>query len=170
MQVTPAPEPLTFTEQDDGVIHLHATQWVPRPLEEVFRFFSQPENLQVLTPANMQFQMLDDTPVGMREGLELHYKLRVKGLPLRWTSRITLWDPPHAFSDLQLKGPYTKWDHTHRFERDGSGTRVIDEVLYKAPGFAWMERLLVRPDIRKIFSFRQQTLQRLYGGSSTNLG
>lgn len=162
-------EPIQFTDQKDGSTVLRASQWVPRPLEEVFRFFSRPENLQTLTPADMQFVLLADTPVEMREGLELNYKLKVKGIPLRWTSGITLWNPPISFADTQLKGPYLKWDHTHRFERDGSGTRVIDEVHYKAPGFRWTERALVRPDIRRIFAFRHKTLEEMFQGSVPNL-
>lgn len=169
MNVAAAPDPITFTEKKDGSTLLRATQWVPRPLEEVFRFFSQPENLQTLTPSHVRFQLLSDTPVDMREGLELSYKLRVKGIPIRWTSRITVWDPPHAFADIQLKGPYRTWDHTHTFERDGSGTRVVDEVHYSAPGFRWMERHLVRPDIRKIFAFRHHTLETLFQDAVPNL-
>jgi ligand-binding SRPBCC domain-containing protein len=170
MNVSPSPEPLSFTERQDGTTHLLASQWIPRPIEEVFRFFSQPENLSTLTPAEMHFTMLTPSPVEMKEGQELSYRLKVKGIPIGWTSKITLWDPPHAFADLQLKGPYRTWDHTHRFERDGAGTRVLDEVIYHAPGFRWMERLIVRPDIRNIFSFRHQTLERLLSDTSSNLG
>jgi len=169
MKISPPPEPIEFTEQDDGSTLLHATLWVPRPIEEVFRFFSQPENLQTLTPANMKFHLLDEGPIEMREGLELSYKLRVKGIPIRWTSRITKWEPPFAFGDIQLKGPYNIWDHTHTFERDGSGTRVIDDVKYRAPGFRWMERYLVRPDIQRIFAFRHKTLETMFHGSHSNL-
>jgi len=170
MTLTPAPEPLKFTEKENGCTHLHASQWIARPIDEVFRFFSQPENLQVLTPANMHFRMVDETPVEMHEGRELSYKLKVKGIPIKWTSKITLWDPPHCFSDIQTKGPYTSWDHTHTFERDGSGTRVIDDVTYESPGFRWMERLLVRPDIERIFQFRHYTLEHVFGGTVPNLG
>ena len=161
MNATVPTPPIQFKELSDGSTYLHASQWIPRPVDQVFRFFSQPENLQNLTPANMKFQLLADTPVEMKEGLELSYKLRVKGIPMGWTSRITLWDPPHAFADIQLKGPYKTWDHTHRFSQDGSGTRVVDEVFYHAPGPRWLERAIVRPDIERIFTFRHSTLEEL---------
>ena len=170
MNVSAPPEPLQFIEQHDGTTHLLASQWISRPIEEVFRFFSQPENLKTLTPAENHFQLLNEPPITMKENLELSYSLKVKGVPLKWVSKITHWDPPHAFRDIQLKGPYTTWDHTHTFERDGSGTRVKDKVIYKAPGFRWMERKLVRPDIERIFRFRHETLTRLFEGSAPNLG
>jgi ligand-binding SRPBCC domain-containing protein len=169
MNVSTPPDPISFTEQDDGSTLLQASQWIPHPLEEVFRFFSQPENLQTLTPSHVKFQLLEETPVTMEEGRELSYRLRVKGIPIGWTSKITLWDPPNAFADIQIKGPYHMWDHTHTFEREGSGTRVIDKVIYKSPGFRWMERALVRPDIRKIFAFRHKTLESVFQGAVPNL-
>ena len=169
MDVSPPPEPLKFEEQSDGTIRLEATQWIQRPLEEVFRFFSQPENLHALTPTRMNVELLTTTPVDMRAGRQLTYRLRVKGLPIRWTSQIVRWDPPHSFRDIQLKGPYRKWDHTHRFERDGCGTRVIDDVRYSAPGPRWMERAWIRPDVRKIFQYRHRTLEGVFRAGVPNL-
>lgn len=169
MNVAARPEPLQFKELSDRTTYLHATQWVPRPLKEVFFFFSQPENLGRLTPPNMKFVLLNETPVHMKEGLELSYKIKAKGIPMGWTSQITNWDPPHSFSDIQLKGPYVSWDHTHKFSHEGSGTLVEDEVFYKAPGFRWTERLFIRPDIERIFRFRHQALEEILAGSDGSI-
>lgn len=138
-------------------------QWLPRPLEQVFPFFANALNLQRLTPPWLEFEVLTPGPIEMREGALIDYRLRVRGMPLRWRSRISLWDPPRAFVDDQVRGPYRRWHHVHRFERSGEGTRVIDEVEYAVWGGPLIDRLLVRPDIRRIFDYRRQALAREFG-------
>ena len=104
-------------------------------------------------------------PLEMRAGARIDYRLRVRGLPLRWQSEITAWEPPHRFLDEQRRGPYRLWVHEHTFvERDG-GTEVRDRVTYAVPGGWLVERLLVGPDVRRIFAFRRETLARLFGAA-----
>jgi ligand-binding SRPBCC domain-containing protein len=137
--------------------------WLPRPLEEVFAFFSDAGNLEELTPPWLRFEILTPRPIEMRVGALIDYRLRVRLLPLRWRSEITVWDPPRRFVDEQVRGPYRRWRHEHVFrERDG-GTLVEDHVEYAVLGGALVDRLLVRRDVEKIFAYRRERLADLMG-------
>lgn len=147
---------------------LHREMWVPLPLETVFAFFSNPANLELVTPPWVGFRILSKLPVAMKKGLLLDYAIRIHGIPLKWRSEITEWEPPLRFADLQIKGPYAIWHHQHKFEARHGGTLVIDEVEYAIP-LSWMpgsgliERFLVRPDVEKIFAHRRGALLRHFG-------
>ena len=98
----------------------------------------------------------------------IDYKLRLHGIPIRWQSEISIWEPPTRFVDRQTRGPYRLWHHEHSFvERDG-GTLVIDHVNYRPPGGRLVNRLFVVPDLRKIFGFRMQKLSELFGARLQN--
>lgn len=152
----------SFGIAENGASTLDAAQWVSAPLEEVFDFFSRPENLERLTPPRMNFSIRTEGPLEMREGLEITYRLKVYGLPLVWVSRITEWDPPRRFRDIQVKGPYRRWAHTHGFEEERGGTRIRDHVEYRVPGGRLVERLLVRRDLRNIFAYRHGKVSELF--------
>ena len=94
----------------------------------------------------------------MEVGTEIEYRLKLHGFPLGWKSRITAWDPPHRFVDEQIRGPYRRWEHEHRFEPSGEGTIVRDLVRYAVLGGWVVDRLFVRRDIDRIFSFRRKKL------------
>jgi ligand-binding SRPBCC domain-containing protein len=141
-----------------------STQVVPTPLEEVFAFFSDARNLEKITPPWLSFHVVTPGPIEMREGTIIDYELRVHGLPLRWRSEITRWDPPHAFVDEQLRGPYREWVHLHTFEEAEGGTRIGDRVTYAVPGGRLVERLLVRRDIERIFAHRSRVIRDLLAG------
>ncbi|MFT5123026.1 MAG: ligand-binding SRPBCC domain-containing protein [Kiritimatiellia bacterium] len=144
---------------------LHTEQWLPRPLTEVFEFFSQAANLEAITPPWMQFHIVDPS-VKMRQGIHIEYKLRIKGIPVRWVSEIPVWEPPHRFVDNQVKGPYQRWYHTHTFAEKDGGTLVTDHIAYTVPGGALINRWFVEPDVRKIFTYRREALTRRFGGAS----
>ena len=112
------------------VYKLNRELWVPRPLPDVFEFFSRAENLQRITPPWMMFRILTPGPIEMREGATIAYALRVRGIPLRWLTQIERWDPPFEFIDIQTKGPYKLWRHTHRFSEVEGGTLIVDTVEY----------------------------------------
>lgn len=137
-------------------------------LDAVFSFFSNAGNLEVLTPPWLRFRVLTEGEIPMSRGTQIDYRLRLHGLPLRWRSEITVWEPPHRFVDEQVIGPYRSWIHEHRFEvkqRPGREAVVIasDEVRYQAPGGALVERLLVAPDLKRIFAYRAARLRERFG-------
>ena len=138
------------------------------PLDAVFPFFSSAGNLEVLTPPWLRFRVLTEGEIQMTRGTQIDYRLRLHGLPLRWRSRITAWEPPHRFVDEQVIGPYRSWIHEHRFEvkeRPGRGPVVIasDEVRYQAPGGWLIDRFLVAPDLERIFRYRTARLRERFG-------
>ncbi len=145
---------------------LRRETFLPRPIEEVFAFFSAPENLETLTPPCLGFQIQTPQPISMAPGAIIEYRLRVRGVPVRWRTRIETWDPPHEFSDVQEKGPYRLWRHTHGFRAVPGGTVVEDVVRYALP-FGLLGRLvhwlLVRRDLNNIFDYRAVRLAELLG-------
>lgn len=95
---------------------LSAELYVPQARDEVFEFFADASRLQDSTPPWLHFHVLTPAPIVMHEGTMIDYRLRVHGLPMRWQSRISVWDPPYQFVDEQTRGPYRLWRHTHQFE------------------------------------------------------
>jgi ligand-binding SRPBCC domain-containing protein len=145
------------------IYELATWQWLPRPRPEVFAFFADAGNLERITPAFLHFVVLTPAPIEMRSGTVIDYRLRLRGVPLNWRSEITLWEPPRCFADVQRRGPYRQWDHTHTFEEEDGGTMVHDRVLYRLPGPAPLTRIvndiMVGPDTRRIFEFRHHALE-----------
>ena len=138
---------------------------VPRPRPEVFAFFADAANLEAITPPWLRFHVATPQPIEMRPGALIEYKLRVHGIPVRWTSEITAWEPPARFVDEQRRGPYRLWVHEHTFEdAPGGGTFVRDRVRYRVPFGRLANRLIVERDSRKIFAYRSEALLRLFGG------
>jgi len=142
-------------------------QWLPGPLGEVFPFFADARNLERITPPWLRFRILTPGPIEMTVGTRIEYKLRIRGVPLRWESEITVWEPPYRFVDEQRRGPYRSWIHTHRFVADGVGTRVHDDVVYSVWGGRVVDRLLVRRDVAKIFDYRRSVLSKMWPGRVT---
>ncbi|MDE3069335.1 MAG: SRPBCC family protein [Acidobacteriota bacterium] len=137
-----------------------------RSLDEVFAFFAQARNLELLTPSWLSFEVLTPEPIEMRRGTIIDYRLRLHGLPLRWRSRIEAWEPGRRFVDLQLRGPYRLWHHTHEFEACEGGTLIRDRVRYALPLGALGDlvgRLLVRRDLERVFDFRRTAIAGLLG-------
>lgn len=143
--------------------HLHAHQRVERPIEEVFSFFSDFRNLEAITPPWLNFAVEGASTATVRQGTEIDYRLRIRGVPMRWRSRISLWEPPLRFVDEQVVGPYRSWRHLHSFEPDGAATVARDWVEYRAPGGPLVQRLLIAPDLGRIFAFRARALTDLLG-------
>jgi ligand-binding SRPBCC domain-containing protein len=142
-----------------------ASQKIERPIDEVFAFFSKPENLERITPPWVGFRILTPPPIDLREGALIDYRIRLKGIPIRWRTEITTWNPPHGFVDTQLRGPYRRWVHTHTFREVDDGTLVGDHVDYAVPGGALIDRLFVRRDVDRIFAYRESVLADLFSGA-----
>jgi ligand-binding SRPBCC domain-containing protein len=137
---------------------LDSSLWLPRPIDEVFAFFADAHNLEALTPPRLHFRTVTPDPIILALGTRFEHRLRVRGVPLRWESEITAWDPPRRFVDQQRRGPYRFWIHEHCFAPRDGGTETSDHVEYGVPGGALVNYLLVAPDLRKIFSYRRQVL------------
>jgi ligand-binding SRPBCC domain-containing protein len=144
---------------------LSRRQLVPRPLAEVFGFFSNPANLARITPPWLGFRMVTP-PQEMREGLLIDYRIRPLGIPQRWRSVITLWDPPNRFVDEQVVGPYRAWHHLYEFHAVEGGTGIRDTVRYALP-LGLLGRLAhliaVRRQLTAIFAYRERTIADLFG-------
>ena len=147
--------------------HFESRLWLNRPRDEVFEFFSDPLNLEEITPAWLRFRVVSKLPSLMHRGAEIEYRLRIRGVPVGWRSRITVWDPPHRFVDEQVRGPYRMWIHEHRFVEDSGGTLCADNVSYVPPGGPLINTLFVERDIRKIFAYRSVRLQKIFEEAST---
>ena len=141
---------------------LERRQRIEAPIERVFDFYADTLNLEPLTPPWIHFEVTSLVPEKMEAGTLLDYKLRLHGVPIRWRTRIETWEPPVGFLDTQTRGPFSLWEHTHAFERDGdSATVVHDRVRYAlplGPLGAIAHRLFVRRDLERIFDYRRDTL------------
>lgn len=142
---------------------LRSELWLPRPVAEIFPFFADAANLERLTPPWLNFRILSPPPIPMGAGTLIDYRIVIHGIPLRWQSEITVWEPPHLFVDEQRRGPYRIWRHEHTFlERDG-GTMINDRVRYAVLFDPMVHCWLVRPDIERIFDFRTKRMRELFG-------
>jgi ligand-binding SRPBCC domain-containing protein len=143
---------------------------VPRPISDVFHFFSTAENLERITPPWLKFRIVTPLPIAMHEGARIEYQLRLRGFPLNWLTEIECWNPPFEFVDVQLRGPYSVWRHTHSFYEEERGTRVVDTVNYALP-FGPLgrlaHRLKVARDLSRIFDYREQKIRSLLAEPET---
>jgi ligand-binding SRPBCC domain-containing protein len=150
-------------------MHVHVLRREQRlelPPEEVFPFFADAGNLEAITPPLLSFRVVTPEPIEMRAGTFIQYALRLRGLPVRWDTLIQSWEPPHRFVDVQVRGPYRLWHHTHELEPldGGAATLMRDTVRYSLGFGAFGEiahRMLVRRDLEAIFDFRAQRVPRL---------
>ena len=140
---------------------LERTQQVAVELERAFEFFADPQNLAEITPPWLHFRILE-APERARRGALIRYRLRIKGVPVRWLTEITEWRPPHTFTDVQRSGPYRLWEHTHRLTPLAAGTEIYDHVRYRVPGGAVVDRVLVRPLLVEIFDYRRDRIAELF--------
>jgi ligand-binding SRPBCC domain-containing protein len=143
---------------------LEREQWIPRPLTEVFGFFARAENLGRITPPWLGFRIRTPLPIEMLVGARIDYTIRLAGLPLRWRTRIDVWEPERLFVDVQERGPYALWEHTHTFVPHAGGVLMGDRVRYALP-FGWLGRvthgLAVRSALAAIFDYRFQLVREL---------
>ncbi len=147
---------------------LERQQVVPCGKEEAFGFFSDAYNLELITPPFLRFKILDVRPAQLCRDALIDYRLVLHGFPIRWRTRIESWEPPHAFVDVQLKGPYALWHHTHTFESVDDGTLIRDRIRYRLP-LGTLGRIvagrLVEHDLRRIFDYRRDATARILGES-----
>lgn len=140
---------------------------VPRPI--VFAFFADAANLEAITPPELRFRITTPLPIEMQKDAIIDYSLSLRGIPFRWRTRIAAWEPPLRFIDVQERGPYALWEHTHTFDiAEDGGTLVRDRVRYRLPlgPLGTLVLPLVRRDLTRIFGYREVRVRHLLTGSS----
>ena len=156
------------TTEHMKIYTLHREQYLPIPIEEAWTFFSSAKNLSKITPPELGFEVLtklNDEPI--YAGMRIKYTVRpLLGIPLKWETLIKEVNAPYHFTDKQLKGPYSLWEHTHRFVSVSGGVRMTDEVKYSLP-LGWLGEVvhaaIVRGKLDDIFNFRKETLKQSFG-------
>ena len=144
------------------VHRLHRALQLPISLEQSWSFFSDPQNLQRITPPELGFDIRTDVSGGMHLGMLITYALLLPtGNRVTWVSEIKHVDPPHGFVDEQRFGPYRFWYHEHRFKACDQGFEATDTVHYALP-FGPLGKLahalFVKKQLRKIFDYRSSVL------------
>jgi ligand-binding SRPBCC domain-containing protein len=142
---------------------LNRSQLIDRPIDELFSFFAKAENLGAISPEWLDFRIATSAPIEMAEGAVIDYTIKLRGMPMRWRSEITAWEPPYRFVDEQRRGPYRYWIHEHEFEAvSETATLVHDRVRYDVPGGALVHKLFVEPDLERLFSYRAKKLDEIF--------
>lgn len=142
---------------------LERSQVVPVDVDEAFAFFADAWNLEAITPPWLRFRILEAPPM-LERGSLLLYRLRLFGVAIRWRTEIAEWRPPFRFTDVQLAGPYRRWEHTHRLGQVAGGTEIHDRVVYRLPFEPLASALApvtVRPWLRAIFDYRAEQIEAL---------
>ena len=144
---------------------LKVTQFLEFPIEKVFHFFSNAKNLERITPTNLHFVIKTPLPICMKQGTIIDFGLRIRGIPTKWSSLISSYNPPNSFIDEQIKGPYLTWNHTHIFKEENGGTTIVDKVKYSIP-FGLLGRIInylwVKKDLEAIFNYRSKTIKQIF--------
>jgi ligand-binding SRPBCC domain-containing protein len=141
---------------------LQTRLWLPQPRQQIFAFFADPKNLERITPPWLRFEIMNPNLFAVGYGTRIDYRLRIRGFPFRWQSEITAWEPPTRFVDRQTRGPYRLWIHEHTFCEHEEGTVVGDSVVYAVTGGSLVQKLIVAPDLTRIFDYRHEVLQSLF--------
>ena len=149
------------------VYTLKFEQKINKPIEEVFSFFSKPENLALITPPKLNFKILTPTSIEMKEGQLIDYTIKLYGFEVRWRTLITEYEYPKKFIDQQIKGPYSMWHHVHTFYDHGDYVHMVDEINYSI-SFGLIGRLinklLIKKDLIEIFDYRKNIIDKHFKG------
>lgn len=146
---------------------LQREQFLNATLEQAWEFFSSPSNLEKITPDHMRFKIVSALKEGpVYEGMKIEYTVSpFAGIPLRWVTLISEVNTPYRFRDIQVKGPYSLWEHTHSFAEFNGGIRMTDEVRYAlplGPLGRMAHALLVKKELNDIFNYRNSVVEKLF--------
>jgi len=153
------------TGADPRLEVLRRFQMIPGRIEDVFRFFEEPRNLELITPPWLHFNVLSTSDAEVREGTEIQYRLRWQIFPLHWKSRISEYAPGEMFADEMLEGPYRHWYHRHFFQQTPAGVLMTDEVEYILPFGALGDAahsILIRRQLEQIFDYRRSAIEGIF--------
>ena len=145
---------------------LTTQQHVNRSREEVFGFFSDATQLERITPPLLNFKIQTPLPIELKQGTLIDYSLKIRFVPIKWRTEISVWETPNRFVDRQLRGPYKLWNHEHTFEEVDGGTMVYDRVHYVVPGGPIIHSLFVKNDLIRIFEYRRSQIELLLNDSA----
>lgn len=138
-------------------------QWIEKKPDDIFPFFSNEYNLEKITPPFLGFKVLGKNTDEIKSGTLIDYSLKLHGIPLKWKTEILEFKPNEYFIDQQLKGPYKKWFHQHKFYPLKNGTLMVDHITYKPP-MGILGRLFagsyIRKDVTKIFNYRREIIEK----------
>lgn len=141
---------------------LERDQRLELPAARAFEFFAEPRNLEAITPPWLGFRVVTPGRIAMGPGALIDYRLKLHRVPIRWRTRIEIWEPPLRFVDVQVRGPYAAWEHLHSFEPDGEHAVVIgDRVRYALPlgVLGWIaHQAFVKRDLDRIFDYRRRAI------------
>jgi ligand-binding SRPBCC domain-containing protein len=157
-----ATPPLQIQRHAQGTFRLRTELVIARGIEEVFAFFSDAHNLGRITPSWLHLQVLTPRPIDMGVGTRIRYQFRVRGIPARWDSEITAWQPPLRFVDEQRRGPFRSWVHEHTFLAQDEQTIARDDVCYAVPSGRLFHDLFVRADLERLFCYRHTQLAKIF--------
>jgi len=147
------------------IYKIKTKQYIKGSLEEVFDFFSRPENLSEITPSELNFRILTPLPLEMKQGTVIDYTIKLFKVPVHWRTLITTFEPPLRFVDEQIKGPYTLWHHNHIFKEVRGGVEIQDLISYSIP-FGLLGSLLhilwIKRDLKRIFEHRKNVIDQIF--------
>ena len=154
------------------VYEIKTKQTINKPIAEVFSFFSKPENLAVITPKKLDFRILTPMPIKMEKGTVIDYTIKLIFFRVHWRTLITSYKPSYTFTDEQIKGPYSFWNHRHDFKQTVDGVEITDRVRYAVP-FGILGRLVhwlwIRHDLKHIFEHRTNVIGNLFSSEKYKL-
>lgn len=147
---------------------IKTVQHIPVTLEQAWDFFSNPANLQTITPDGMGFRVISKHHgTRMYAGQLIEYKVKpVLNIPIYWMTEITQVQHQEYFIDEQRYGPYNLWHHQHHFKAVEGGVEMTDIVHYRIPlGFLGniANALFVRKKLKGIFEYRYHKVEELFG-------
>jgi len=144
---------------------LRRAQPLDADADRVFASFTDPTTPEAITPPLLPFAVVTPAPIAMGVGTFIQYRLRLHGLPMRWDTLIQVWEPPRRFVDVQVRGPYRLWHHTHELTPLDDGRTVMRDTVRYDLGFgalgALAHRAIVRRDLEAIFAYRAERVPAL---------
>ena len=144
---------------------LERQQIIKRPITEVFDFFADAANLERITPPELNFQITTAQPIDIKKGTLIDYQLKLRGIPIKWKTEITQWNPPFDFVDTALKSPYKQWIHLHTFEEGKNNETIMrDKVRYRLPfePLGDLAHWYVKKELKYIFDYRYKVIEETF--------
>lgn len=144
---------------------LEREQIIKRPIEEVFDFFADAVNLEKITPPELNFHIITTQPIEIKKGTLIEYQLKLRGIPIKWKTEITEWNPPFSFVDTALKSPYKQWIHLHEFSVGENGETIMkDRVRYRLPlePLGDLAHWYVKKELKYIFEYRYKVVEKYF--------